>query len=161
MFSTRFCCFVLYLKLFSFQNRVLFKHISAMVEAVAQRDSVKCVLRNSAQFTGKHLCQSLFFNNAKGLRPAKNRLWHRCFSVNFAKFVRKPFLTEHLRWILRQWVKRMASGLCYSKTFPLAVYRFSWIIIAYLVFNCFAVPDERRLLHFNMADYIYECPKQS
>ena len=71
MFSTRFRCFVLYLKLFSFQNRVLFKHISAMVEAVAQRDSVKCVLRNSAQFTGKHLCQSLFFNNAKGLRPAK------------------------------------------------------------------------------------------
>ena len=30
----------------------------------------KCVLRNSAKFTGKHLCQSLFFNKVAGLRPA-------------------------------------------------------------------------------------------
>ena len=29
----------------------------------------------------------------------KKRLWHRCFSVNFAKFLRTPFLTEHLRWL--------------------------------------------------------------
>ena len=35
------------------------------------------------------------------LRPAtllKKRLWHRCFSVNFAKFLRTPFLTKQLRW---------------------------------------------------------------
>ena len=30
----------------------------------------------------------------------KKRLWHRCFPVNFAKFVRTPFLTEHLWWLL-------------------------------------------------------------
>ena len=30
----------------------------------------KSVLRNFAKFTGKHLCQSLFFNNVAGLRPA-------------------------------------------------------------------------------------------
>ena len=38
-----------------------------------------------------------------GLRPAtllKKRLWHRCFPVNFAKFLRTPFSTEHLRWLL-------------------------------------------------------------
>ena len=28
------------------------------------------VIRNFAQFTGKHLCQSLFFNKVGGLRPA-------------------------------------------------------------------------------------------
>ena len=31
------------------------------------------------------------------LRPAtllKKRLWHRCFLVNFSKFLRTPFLTE-------------------------------------------------------------------
>ena len=28
------------------------------------------------------------------------RLWHRCFSVNFVEFLRTPFLTEHLRWLL-------------------------------------------------------------
>ena len=45
--------------------------------------------------TGKYLWQSLFFNKAACLRPAtllKKRLWHRCFSVNFAKFLRTPFL---------------------------------------------------------------------
>ena len=55
----------------------------------------KGVPRNSAQFKGKHLCKSLFFNKVAGLRPAsllKKRPWHRCFPVNFAKFLRTPFL---------------------------------------------------------------------
>ena len=29
----------------------------------------KSVLRNLSKFTGKHLCQRLFFNNVAGLRP--------------------------------------------------------------------------------------------
>ena len=41
----------------------------------------------------------LFFNKVAGLRPFY-RLWHRCFPVNFAKFLRTPFLTEHLWWLL-------------------------------------------------------------
>ena len=55
----------------------------------------KGVLKNFAKFTGKHLCQSLFFNKVAGLRPVtllKRRPWHRCFPVNFAKFLRIPFL---------------------------------------------------------------------
>ena len=63
----------------------------------------KGVLRNFAKFTGKHLCHSLFFNKVAGLRPAtllKKRLWHRCFPVNFAKFLKTPFLREHLWWLL-------------------------------------------------------------
>ena len=62
----------------------------------------KNVLTNFTKFTGKHLCKSLFFNKVTGLRPAtslKKRLWHRCFSVNFAEFLRTPFITEHL-WCL-------------------------------------------------------------
>ena len=27
----------------------------------------------------------------------KKRFWHRCFPVNFAKFLRTPFVPEHLR----------------------------------------------------------------
>ena len=27
-------------------------------------------------------------------------LWHRCFPVNFAKFLRATFFTEHLWWLL-------------------------------------------------------------
>ena len=41
--------------------------------------------------------------SASGLRPAtllKKRLWHKCFLVNFAKFLRTPFFTEHLRGLL-------------------------------------------------------------
>ena len=63
----------------------------------------KGVLGNFAKFTGKHLCQSLFFNKVAGLRPAtllKKVLWHRCFPVNFAKFLRTPFIIEHLWWLL-------------------------------------------------------------
>ena len=51
----------------------------------------KGVLRNLAKFTGKHLCQRFFFNKVAGIRPAtllKKSLWHRCFPVNFAKFLR-------------------------------------------------------------------------
>ena len=45
------------------------KYKCAFVEAVVQRDSVrKGVLRNFAKFTGKHPCQSLFFNKFVGLR---------------------------------------------------------------------------------------------
>ena len=28
------------------------------------------------------------------------RLWHRCFPVNFAKFLKTTFFTEHLQWLL-------------------------------------------------------------
>ena len=60
----------------------------ASLDAQKQPLEVFCrkdVLRNFAKFTGKHLCQSL---------------WHRCFPVNFAKFVRALFFIEHLRWLL-------------------------------------------------------------
>ena len=53
------------------------------------------VLSNFGKFTGKNLCQILFFNKAAGLRPAtliKKRLWHRCFPVSFLKFLRTPFI---------------------------------------------------------------------
>ena len=75
----------------------------------------KGVLKNFTKFTGKHLCQSLFFNEVAGLRPTsspercagdevgpeacnfiKKRLWHRCFPVNFVKYLRTPISIEHL-----------------------------------------------------------------
>ena len=64
----------------------------------SRRPDVFCakgVLRNFKKFTRKHLCLSLFFNKVAGLRSAtllKKRLWHRCFPVNFVKFIRTPFL---------------------------------------------------------------------
>ena len=49
---------------------------------------VLCILRNFTKSTGKHLCQSLFFN-------IKKSLWRRCFSVNFVKFLRTPFFWQN------------------------------------------------------------------
>ena len=57
--------------------------------------TIKDVLKNFANFTGKHLWQSLFFNKVRGITPAtllKKRLWHKCFPINVAKFLRTPFL---------------------------------------------------------------------
>ena len=72
----------------------------------------KGVLRNFAKFIGKHVCQSFFFNKVADLRPAtllKRRLWHTCFPVNFTKFLRAPFLKEHLRWLLLQIIQRKTA----------------------------------------------------
>ena len=76
----------------------------------------KSVVRNFTKYTRKHLYQSLFFNNVAGLWPAtllKKRLWHRCFLVNFAKFPRTPFLTEHFWWLLLfSWHISNANEIC-------------------------------------------------
>ena len=60
------------------------------------------VLRNFAKFTGKHLCQGLFFKKVAGLRLflLKKSLWYKCFPANFAKLLRTPFYIEHLWWLL-------------------------------------------------------------
>ena len=50
----------------------------------------KGVLKIFAKFTGKHLCQGLFFNKAAGLKP-----FH-----TFAKFLRTPILQYTFRRLL-------------------------------------------------------------
>ena len=52
----------------------------------------KGVLRNFKKFTGKHLCHS-------PTTLLKKRLWHWCFSVNFEKFLRTPFLEKTSGWL--------------------------------------------------------------
>ena len=58
----------------------------------------------------------------EGCNFIKKRLWHRCFPVNFMKFLRKPFFTEHLWWlplplvinkneILCEWHTRLKSKI--------------------------------------------------
>ena len=84
----------------------MYKTYQSYVLYRSSRPEVFCKkggLRNFAKFTGKHLYKSRLFNKVAGLRPAtllKKRLWHRCFPLNFAKFLRTPFLTEHLWWLL-------------------------------------------------------------
>ena len=60
-------------------------------EAVAQRCSVKKVFLEISQNSQENACAATLL---------KKRLWHRYFPVNFAKFLKTPFLTGHLRWLL-------------------------------------------------------------
>ena len=52
----------------------------------------KGVLRNFAKFTGKHLCQSLFFNKVAGFKESLAQL----FSCEFCELSKNNFFTEHL-----------------------------------------------------------------
>ena len=80
----------------------------------------KGVPRNFAKFTGKNLCHNLFLNKVAGLRTAtllKRRLWHRCFPVNFVKFLRTLFLQNTFgRLLLQIAVKQSAENLSHTKT---------------------------------------------
>ena len=64
-----------------------------LTEAVVRRCSVEKV-----KFTGKHLCQSLFFKACNFIK--KETLKQVFFLVNFARFLRATFFTEHHRWLL-------------------------------------------------------------
>ena len=64
----------------------------------------KGVLRNFTRFTGKHLFQSLFFNNVAGPRSPtllKKRPWHRyrtpprdCLCTLFIHYILSVFITD-------------------------------------------------------------------
>ena len=62
----------------------------------------KGVLTNFTKIHRKTPVPESLFNEVAGLRSAtllKKRLWHRCFPVNFAKFLRTPFIIEHVWWL--------------------------------------------------------------
>ena len=102
------------------------------------------VLKNFAKFTGKHLCQSLFFNKVAGLRLAillKKRHWHRWFPLNFAKnfkntfFLRTPPMPASVE-LYRIWMNSKAflidfyywfQNSCFAEQFPFTVILSSYL----------------------------------
>ena len=93
--------------------------------AVVRRCSVKKVFLAISQNSQKN---RLFFNKVARLRPAtllKKSLWHRCFSVNFAKFLRTAFFAEHLRWLLL--VSGNSCGIIFNWPRTILLYhKFQW-----------------------------------
>ena len=55
----------------------------------------KGVLRNFTKFTGKHLCQSLFFNK-KDFNFIKKETLVQVFSCEYCEISKNTFFTEHL-----------------------------------------------------------------
>ena len=69
------------------------------VEAVTQTCSIKKVFLEISQNPQEYTCLRV------------SRLWHRCFPVNFVKFLRTPFLIEHLWWLLLSEVSRVVEAI--------------------------------------------------
>ena len=78
-------------------------------EAVTRRCSAKKVLlkisENSREITCARVSFLIKLKNIK-LIKLKKRLWHRCFPVNFPKFLRTTFLLEHLWRLLLKIIKK-------------------------------------------------------
>ena len=86
----------------------------------------ECVLKNFAKFTGKHLCYSLFVDEVAGWRLSLNkRLSHRCFPVNFGKFLKAPSLpsfqataSEYMQNKSKYWLIKFLKEqhfICFNK----------------------------------------------
>ena len=77
--------------------KAIMRHYFAI--ARSSRPEVFCekgVLRNFAKFTGKHQCQSLFFNKVVGLRPEacnfiKKEALAQVFSCEFCQISKNTF----------------------------------------------------------------------
>ena len=62
------------------------------------------ILRNSAKFIGKHLCQSLNFDKVAVLRPEETLA--RVFSCEFCKISNNTLFTEHVSVTTSQILKK-------------------------------------------------------
>ena len=93
----------------------------------------KSILKNSTKLTGKHLCWNFFFNKVAGLITKwsntikqqslqTSTVQHRCFPLNFVKFLRTRFFKEHLPMT----ASKLGSYCVWSWNFTM----FSWMITA-------------------------------
>ena len=69
---------------------LIVSHFSSDISSHPEVFYKKSNRENFAKFTRNPLCQSFVFSKVASTL-LKKRLWHRCFPVNFAKFLRTPF----------------------------------------------------------------------
>ena len=76
----------------TFHRRIIYNFVWIYLSRSSRPDVFckKGVLRNIAKLTGKHLCQSLFFNKVAGL--CKKRDYGTGVFSEFVKFLKTPFL---------------------------------------------------------------------
>ena len=76
-----YCLWIIAYQLSLFTSEAVFRRYSAK----------KTVLKNLAKCTWKQLHRSISLDEIK-LQVSGLQLWHRCFPLNFTKFLRTPFL---------------------------------------------------------------------
>ena len=117
----------------------------------------KSVLRNFANFIGKHLCQSLFFNKVVGLKSAtlqREETLAQVFSGEFCEISKNTFFLQSTpRWLLLKvatggwrpegFIKKGLQHMC----FTVNILKF---LRTPILKNC-----ERRLLPFSLVISYY------
>ena len=89
------------------------RHLTTLIkEVIVRRCSLEKmfleILQNSQETTCTRVpfliklqaCARVSFLTKLPATLLKKRLWHGCFPVNFAKYLRTPFLTKHFWWLL-------------------------------------------------------------
>ena len=111
------CLFHVRAPLFTLQLKLLHPSVNFWVTNYKNAlQQVLCKLESiyylySSKYFGKYWFRShVYLISSKKLKETncfskedsliKKSLWHRCFPVNFAKFLRTPFFTKHLRRLL-------------------------------------------------------------
>ena len=102
----------------------------------------KSVLGNFTKITGKHLCQSLFFNKVAGLRLRpkacyfiKKETVAQVFSCKFCEISRNTFFTAHL------WT---TASISKDISFPHFIYKNSIVGSNTSSCTCFVILDEMK-----------------
>ena len=116
---------VLILSIDGFFLLIVFLQVMVLfTEVVVQRCPVKKVFLEILQNLQKNTCARVSF-------LMKKKLWHRCFPVNFVKFLRTPFFIEHLWWLLLQFmyfIYQLFYTLFFSYFTLFLLYYFSFVI---------------------------------
>ena len=86
------------LDIFSINFRYLVFEISEAVVQRSSRPEVFCTKR-----VLKHLPKNFI----------KRKFWHRCFRVDFAKFLKTTFSTEHLQRLLLKFISQHTKEILY------------------------------------------------
>ena len=103
--STRHCFIMLIVNLwygFACRDLTIKSYLNKLSKMFIFRSShrmcsiKKGILRNFSKFTGKHLCQSLFFNKVAACHFIKKETLAQVFSCEFWEISKNIFFTEHV-----------------------------------------------------------------
>ena len=108
------------------------------MEAVPKRCSVKKVFLEILQNSQENTCGRVSFLNKVAGEVFSCEFW--CFPVNSAKFLRTPFLTEHLWWLLLykcDYFKQLQEHVLFYSTTTIRDFRYKLLHIpTYLGISC-------------------------
>ena len=112
-----------------------------------QKSSIKKVLLQISQNSHENTCARVSFFN-KACNFIKKETLTQVFPVNFAKFVRTPFFTEHLRWLLLREHKLLHNFR--NSLSPICNCRNAIESTKHCLFHCSNSKNERQFLPQNI-----------